>query len=157
MDYTGLHKKTIIHTLIVLVMLLLPATAFAAPQQQTDIKKPTRERVKNTDKKGNDKKASNDNNNKKDNKADAGKKDNKPADKAATTPSTKRTRSPPPNPLPPSPTRRTRSLPPVRKKTRKRTRSLPPSSLLRPSRFPWTRTTTASTCPNTRATSTGKW
>ena len=75
-------------------MLLLPATAFAAPQQQTDIKKPTRERVKNTDKKGNDKKASNDNNNKKDNKADAGKKDNKPADKAATTPSTKKDEKP---------------------------------------------------------------
>ena len=99
MDYTGLHKKTIIHTLIALIMLLLPATAFAMPQQQTDINKPTRERVKKddkkgNDKKGNDKKASNDNNNKKDNKADAGKKDNKPADKAAATTPAKKDEKP---------------------------------------------------------------
>ena len=86
MDYTGLHKKTLIHTLLIaLILLLMPATALAVPQQQNDIKKPTRERVKSNDKKAaNDKKSSSDN--KKDNKADAGKKDNKPAEKPATTP-----------------------------------------------------------------------
>ena len=56
MDFTGLHKKTIIHFLITFIMLLTPATSIAAPQQQTDIKKPTRERVNSSNKKGNDKK-----------------------------------------------------------------------------------------------------
>ena len=77
MDITRLHKKTIItHFLVIVMMLLLPATGFAVPQQQTDIKKPTRERVKDTGKKANDQKTATDKN-KKDNKADAAKKDEK--------------------------------------------------------------------------------
>ena len=82
MVYTGLHKKTIIHSLIVLIMLLLPATGLAVPQQQkTDITKPTRERVKDNSKKGNDQKSSD--KNKKDNKADKSKQDSKTAAAAA--------------------------------------------------------------------------
>lgn len=55
MDFTGLHKTTIIPFLITLIMLLIPATSMAVPQQ-ADIKKPTRERVNSSNKKGNDKK-----------------------------------------------------------------------------------------------------
>ncbi len=94
MNFTGLHKKTIIHSLVALIMLLLPATAFAAPQQQTDITKPTRERVKASDKKQTTEKNNKDNKNSKDNKADAGKKNEKaPANAAAPADNTKDTKA----------------------------------------------------------------
>ena len=70
------------------MMLLLPATGLAMPQQQTDIKKPTRERVKNNGNKGNNQKTSTDKN-KKDNQGDASKKEDKapaPASKPAAKP-----------------------------------------------------------------------
>lgn len=51
MDYTELHKKTIIQYLAIIIMLLLPATGLGMPQQKDDITKPTRERVKNDNKK----------------------------------------------------------------------------------------------------------
>ena len=94
MDFTGLHKKIFIHFLITFIMLLIPATSIAAPQQQTDIKKPTRERVNSSNKKGNDKKndTQSSSTNKKDDKStvsnkkdDKGTATNKKDDKGAAT------------------------------------------------------------------------
>lgn len=89
MDFIELHKKTLIHTLVIIFM-LLPATGFAVPQQQTDITKPTRERVKSSDKKTpTDKNTSPDKNsdkNKKGGKADDKKNDKSPAAAAPANP-----------------------------------------------------------------------
>jgi len=49
MDYIKIRKSTISFLLITLIFMLLPVAGFAAPQQ-ADISKPTRERVKSTDK-----------------------------------------------------------------------------------------------------------
>lgn len=82
MDILKTLKKALLHTLIIMMLLLTAVAASAAPQQKTDITKPTRERVKDTNKKGNDQKSSD--KNKKDKKADAGKKESKsPAAAAA--------------------------------------------------------------------------
>ena len=83
MDFIELHKKTLIHTLVIIFM-LLPATGFAVPQQQTDITKPTRERVKSSDKKTSTDK--NSDKNKKDGKADDKKNDKSPAAAAPANP-----------------------------------------------------------------------
>ena len=86
MDFFELHKKAIKHTLVIIFMLLLPATGFAVPQQKNDITKPTRERVKSTDKKTpTDKNTSPDKNsdkNKKGGKTDDKKNDKSPAETA---------------------------------------------------------------------------
>ena len=57
MDFKRTLNTTIFHLLIITMLMLLPATGLAAPQQKTDINKPTRERVKSDDKKKTDKKA----------------------------------------------------------------------------------------------------
>ena len=77
MNFTTLRKTTIFSLLLTILLTVTPVVGIAAPQQ-TDIKKPTRERVKD-----NGKKKQTADKNKKDNKADAAKDDKKSAPAAA--------------------------------------------------------------------------
>ena len=83
MDIIKALRKATLYTLITMMLLFTAVAASAAPQQKTDINKPTRERVKDNSKQGKDQKSSD--KNKKDSKADAGKKDSKTAAAAAAT------------------------------------------------------------------------
>lgn len=93
MDFNGKHRNTIYALLITTLMVLLPSTGVAMPQH-TDIKKPTRERVKkdnNADKdkksaqnKNNDSKKADDKKKEETKKKDEAKKDDKNAPVKAT-------------------------------------------------------------------------
>ncbi len=78
MNFKILRKTAFFSLLITLLFTLMPVDGFAMPQQ-SDITKPTRERVKNNT----DKKKQSTDKNKSDNKAEAGKKDDKSAAAAA--------------------------------------------------------------------------
>lgn len=78
MDFKIVRKTTFFSLLITLLFTLMPVDAIAMPQQ-SDITKPTRERVKNNV----DKKKQSTDKNKSDNKAEAAKKDDKSAAAAA--------------------------------------------------------------------------
>lgn len=77
MDLIGIHKTKIFTLLVAFLFAFMPVAGIAAPQQNNDIKKPTRERVKGTDKNQSDAKS------KKDNKTDAANKNDKSAAPAA--------------------------------------------------------------------------